>query len=236
MLKLFIESLTRYINLDMLTPSFYYVDGPTLPNFNYYDYVGDEKVIADEFLMQNTWVMRNDGQVTVYPIEVAFDAYKEQYGIDTDIAFNEMKKLSDVITRSFIVAFVGKVFNNTYKNGYIHKHFHAPPTDENNVYASPGYRRTITAVIPTKIVDPVTEQVCLQQFDYDFVGKTPIYNSYQNREWQEQNLDISTDIAKIKLPNPGQYLILDFTSSHTLHWIENNFNTRNEFICLVQDI
>ena len=94
--------------------------------------------------------------------------------------------LSPVITRSFILAFLGKEFNQKYRNGFVHKHFHAPEPDSNNVYVEPGIRRTITVAIPTKIIDEVTEQVCWQEFDYDFVGKTPIYNGDQNVEWQQE--------------------------------------------------
>lgn len=220
----------------MLTSSFHYIDGPVLTDFNYYDYLGSKKVSPDEFLMQNTWIMRDNGQVKLYPIDLAFDAFKDQYGVNAELAFDELKSLSGVITRSFIVAFIGKAFNDTYRNGYIHKHFHPPATGEGNLYASPGYRRTLTAVIPTKIVDPVTEKVCLQSFNYDFIGKSPVYNAYQNKEWQDANLDISPNVEKIDLPQAGQYLILDFPSSHTLHWVENSLNTENEFIFLVHDI
>ena len=43
-------------------------------------------------------------------------------------------------------------------------------------------------------------------------------------------------VTKIDMPKLGTYLILDFISSHTLHWVENLQSTNNEFIFLVQDI
>lgn len=215
---------------------FYYIDGPVLPNFNFNDHVESDKVSVEQFLMQNTWVQKENGAAVQYPIEQAFEAYKTVYGIDSPEAFDELKKLSPVITRSFILAFLGKEFNQKYRNGFVHKHFHAPEPDSNNVYPEPGIRRTITVAIPTKIVDEVSEQVCLQEFDYDFVGKTPIYNGYQNIEWQQQNLSMHDEVTKIDMPKPGQYLVLDFIASHTLHWVENTLDTANEFIFLVHDI
>jgi hypothetical protein len=215
---------------------FYYIDGPVIPSFNFNDYVGSNKVSVEQFLMQNTWVQKENGAAVQYSIEQAFDSYKTLYGIDSSEAFSELKKLSPVITRSFILAFLGKEFNQKYRNGFVHKHFHAPEPDSNNVYVEPGIRRTITVAIPTKIIDEVTEQVCWQEFDYDFVGKTPIYNGYQNVEWQQENLALHDTVTKIDMPKPGQYLVLDFIASHTLHWVENSQSTNNEFIFLVQDI
>jgi hypothetical protein len=215
---------------------FYYIDGPVLPSFNFNDYIGSDKVSVEQFLMQNTWVQKENGVAVQYAIEQAFDSYKTTYGIDSPESFTELKKLSPVITRSFILAFLGKEFNQTYRNGFVHKHFHGPETDSNNVYIEPGIRRTITIAIPTKVVDEVTEQVCWQEFDYNFVGKTPIYNGYQNIEWQQENLSLHNHVTKIDMPKPGQYLVMDFIASHTLHWVENSQSTNNEFIFLVQDI
>ena len=219
----------------MLTNSSYYVDGPMLTDFSFNRYVDSDRVSVDQFLMQNTWVKRDNGTPIQYPIEQAFEEYKRLYEIDAPNAFIELHKLSPLISRSFVLAFLGKEFNERYRSGYVHKHFHPPAANANNVYEL-STRRTITAVIPTKIVDPVSEQVCLQKFEYDFVGKSPIYNAYQDSDWQEQNLLLDDMIEKIDMPKPGQYLILDFVSSHTLHWVENNSNTNNEFIFLVQDI
>jgi hypothetical protein len=185
--------------------------------------------------MQNTWVQKENGVAVQHPIEQAIDSYKTEYRIDSSEAFTELRKMSPAITRSFILAFLGKEFNQIYRNGFVHKHFHPPATNKNNVYDL-AHRRTITAVIPTKLVEPVTEQVCMQKFDYDFIGKTPIYNVYQDVNWQNENLKISPNIERIDMPKPGQYLILDFISSHTLHWVENSHSTNNEFIFLVQDI
>lgn len=215
---------------------FYYIDGPVIPDFNFNDYIGSDKVSVEQFLMQNSWVKKENGLAVQYPIDLAFDSYRELYGIDSPIAFDELKKLSPVITRSFILAFLGKEFNQKYRNGFVHKHFHAPETNSEGVYGEPGIRRTITVAIPTKIVDEVSEQVCWQEFDYDFVGKTPIYNGYQNVEWQQENLALSDEVTKIDMPKPGQYLVLDFIASHTLHWVENLKDTANEFIFLVQDV
>jgi hypothetical protein len=219
----------------MYINSSYYVDGPEITGFNFDDYAGNNNVSADQFLMQNTWLKKENGSPIQYPIELAFESYRAQYGIDSPAAFNELQKLSPLISRSFILAFLGKEFNERYITGHVHKHFHPPTTNKNNVYELP-HRRTITAVIPTKLVDPVTEQVCMQKFDYDFIGKTPIYNVYQDVNWQNKNLKISPNIERIDMPKPGQYLILDFISSHTLHWVENSHSTNNEFIFLVQDI
>jgi hypothetical protein len=76
--------------------------------------------------MQNTWVQKENGVAVQYPIEQAIDSYKTEYGIDSSEAFTELKKMSPVITRSFILAFLGKEFNQIYRNGFVHKHFHPP--------------------------------------------------------------------------------------------------------------
>ena len=215
----------------------YYIDGNPIESFDFYELADQPGVAPEQFLIMNTWNQRVNGSIVSYDIDDAFSSYKKKFNIDAPSSFAELKALSPLIVRSFIVYYRGQAFNQRYASGNeSHKHFHPPAAGPDMRFVAPGTRRTITAVLPIRIVEPVTEMVCLQQFEFDFVGKEPHPNSYQDPSWQKQNLTEVGEVIKIPMPPMGSHLILDFVSSHTLHWVENNSNTNNEFIFLVQDI
>lgn len=214
---------------------FYYIEGKPLYEFDYQRYASDPKILSDELLILASGRKFNDkGLETQYDIEEAFDEYRNLLGINLPTAFEELRKLSPVTSMSF-VAFVGKR-SNKFENkfGYVHKHFHPPATDINLKYIS-GNRRTTTVVVPTKLANEVNEILCMQQIDYDFMANDYVAFAYETESWIDQ-LPKTSDVIKIRMPSEGEYLVLDFESSHMVHWIENSLDSANEFICLVNDI
>lgn len=214
--------------------TYYYVSGQSLPSFEYSRYVNDPNIIADDLLIQITPPLFVDGKETQYDIERSFDFYRSMCGIDLPIAFNELRKLSPMIARSFI-AFVGESsnrFDNTH--GYVHKHFHPPARNLEFKYIA-NTRRTTTVVVPTKLRNEVSEVLCVQRYDFEFKGKDYVPYSYQREDWFERFPKVG-EVERIRMPNEGEYLVLDFESSHLVHWIENSLDSKNEFICLVNDL
>lgn len=208
--------------------NYYYIQGPKFTDFDYDRLFHNPKLFADDLLVGIYFPKERSA------IEGSFKVYKDVCGVDLPEAFNELQFLSPVIASSFLV-FAGKDsnrFNNTF--GYIHKHVHPPMLGVDRKYIEPT-RRTTTAVVPTKIVGSVSETLCVQQIDYEFLGKDYVNGSYQNAEWLE-SLPTVGDVIRIRMPNEGEYLMLDFQSSHMLHWIENDMDSENEFICLVNDL
>lgn len=215
--------------------SFYYIEGNPLYEFDYERYRTDPNIQSDELLILASGRKFNEeGLEAPYDIEEAFECYRQRLGINLPVAFDELRKLSTVTSLSF-VAFVGKK-SNKFKNnfGYVHKHFHPPATDINLKYIS-GSRRTTTIVVPTKVSNEVNEVLCMQQFEYDFTANDYIAFAYETESWLNQLPKVG-DVIRIRMPNQGEYLVLDFESSHMIHWIENSLDSKNEFICLVNDI
>ena len=92
---------------------------------------------------------------------------------------------------------------------------------------------TITVVVPVKIVEPVTEYFCFNhqenvpwdQFDLSTVTSV---------EWFKiaKDYNLSDDVTRIKLPDAGEYLVVEFDSSRDFHWIENISNNHYMFFVI----
>jgi hypothetical protein len=206
----------------------YYIEGRAFPEFDYDRLFRNPSLSADDLLAGIYFPNQASD------IENSFDIYRNVCGIDLPDAFQELKNISPIVSSSFLV-FVGKSanrFNNTF--GYIHKHIHPPEVSKDLKYISPS-RRSTTVIVPTKIKNSISETLCIQKVEYDFYGKDYIARSYQTEEWLSALPKVGDEI-RIRMPSEGEYLVLDFESSHTLHWIENEMDSENEFICLVNDI
>lgn len=224
---------------------YHYVNGPPV-NFEYNKYVGNpDYEMMPPVINMVVPKIEGDEKISI-PIETVCDLYQTKFNIDSAAALEEFKRLTSEVDKAFLV-YVGKnsgsVFDlengQVHKHRHVHKHFHYPRMDRihyGNYLANT--RRTVTAVIPINISDPVTEMVCWIPFEYDFLS-TPNTEPghHKQAQWIKDNLTIDEHaMQKVRLPEAGQYLILDFDSAHNLHWIANAEGSNNEYICLVLDV
>lgn len=163
------------------------------------------------------------------PIHVSIDEIENRCklaGVYVPKAFEEIKKHMPEVAR-FIAVGVGDW------SGYnVIPHFHSPILKGDGSYNRDC--RTITVVIPMNHSVPVEE---------DFIAQYVEYSKEQEEELQLGLIkefylyykDDSFSKTTVKMPAPGQYLVLDFNSSKILHWLENNNRTKNEYLCLVAE-
>lgn len=151
---------------------------------------------------------------------------KDVLNVEMPTAFAEIGNKMPAIAR-FIVVYIGKASNYQAM-----RHFHMNrPTASGNW--SNEDMRTVTIVIPYKTVAPVTETVKMQWIEYSPEKEKELRLSLIKNMFLYYE-DEGAPIQEIKMPEPGQYLVLDFNSSKCLHWVENNDN-QNEYICLVAE-
>lgn len=89
-------------------------------------------------------------------------------------------------------------------------------------------KRTVTLIAPIRIVEEITETVC---FNYH-----PELDQVESQEeWIRNclNTKVEGEVIKCKFPDIGEYLILDFDSTHYLHWVEGI--TNNHYLIFVFD-
>jgi hypothetical protein len=214
---------------------YYYIDGPIV-EFDYRKYVNNPNYRSDPPILGMLNPKVEDNKEVATSTEEIIALYQSTFDLDATIAFDEVKKLTTEADRAFIV-YVTKE-NDAYidtSRGHIHKHFHHPryALDEERRYIA-NERRTVSVIIPIKIVDPVTEMLRWTDFEFDFTTSKHERNQIK---WIADNLKIDeTNIQEVKMPDSGQYLILDFASSHNMHWIENAPGSNNEYLCLILDI
>ena len=218
--------------------NYYYIDHTdAVPNFDYLKYEQDPSIITINDMMVFLTPARfsNDGNEIEYPIQECFDACVAQCGFELPNAFSELEKLSPKIIKSFIgySATSSNKFKKSY--GYILKHIHPPRMNSDRIFLEPGIRKTRTIVIPIKIVNDISETVLVQPVEYDYVGKTCDMQNFVSEDWLD-SLPKAGELIKIPMPSLGQYLVLDFVSSHAVHWVENDSESQNEFIYLVTEI
>lgn len=224
---------------------YHYVDGPPV-NFEYSKYVGNPEYEMLPPVINMIIPKTSVGEGVSTPIDTVCDLYQTKFSIDSTAVFDEFKKLTSETDKAFLV-YVGKNSGSkfdlengqAYKHRHVHKHFHYPRMDDihSGNYLSSD-RRTVTAIIPISVIDPITEIVCWIPFEYDFLSTKNTQAGHDKQaQWIKENLMIDDSKTQhVKLPESGQYLILDFDSAHNLHWIENAEGSNNEYICLVLDM
>lgn len=113
---------------------------------------------------------------------------------------------------------------NEESNYKMPKHVHSSLTDSNNVeYDS----KTVTVVVPTKIVDELATTAC-----FNYQEHMPCINVLGTGGFSD---DVVGNVQYIDLPKEGQYLILNFNSTKTLHWVENVTGSKNEYLCITME-
>lgn len=222
----------------MTNVNHYYIDhNDEVPKFDYLRYEQDPSIITINDMMVYLTPSRfsEDGNEIEYSVKECFEACVSQCGFELPTAFAELEKLSPKIIKSFIgySAISSNKFKKSY--GYVLKHIHPPKMNASRVFLEPGIRKTRTIVIPIKIVNEISEAVLVQPIHYDYVGTTSDMQKFVSEEWLDA-LPKNGELIRIPMPSFGQYLVLDFISSHAVHWVENDSDSENEFIYLVTEI
>ena len=106
-------------------------------------------------------------------------------------------------------------------------HVHAP-VKEYNYEKCPN----LTVVVPVKIVEPVTEEFCLKRYDYVPWDQFE-YDKITHDDWLTVTKDLTTDgdVTRVKLPDAGEYLVIEFEGAYDFHWIDNISN--NHYLYLI---
>lgn len=164
-------------------------------------------------------------QPLVFDTSVLIDQFKEYTSIDVPNAYAELKKRMPRAKRS------GIAYINEYANYEVSKHFHGMLKSSKSLELIDTLR-TVTVIIPYKITAPIQETVSFQHLEYSKEKEKELQLDLYKLlaiEWEpDPNLPITT----AKMPEPGQYLILDFNSTKCLHWVDNKFN-QNEYVCFL---
>lgn len=180
-------------------------------------YIGTTKT---RNLMQLFYARRSleDPQVTT---EYCQSRFADQFHIALPNAFKAVEERMEKMDRFAMIII------NEDSNYVAGAHLHARnPLDRSKDM------RTVTVVLPYKIVEPVDTYVKFQYIDYD-IDKTSGHDISLTRDYflhTEPDPDLPTQ--DIKLPDVGQYLIIDFNGTECLHWVENS-GSKNEYICLL---
>lgn len=101
------------------------------------------------------------------------------------------------------------------------KHIH-PPIDGSNTM-------TFTIIAPIEINEPITETLCLNE-------QTIRECEYESHEdWLTSSCDLGAEgeVVKIKYPDAGNILVVNFDSSKNVHWVEGI--TTNKYLILIVD-
>lgn len=174
------------------------------------------------------------GEEISKPVEYSEQILRDS-GFDNELAFELIRKHTSQVSRTLLI-YAGpgpKKDEIAFSPGRVQPHFHTPKRDKNGQYTGP--RMTATVIIPIKIVEPVTETLCFSWKDvpYESMDLAKDVVGWENSLKLAEDYFGSENTQKIRFPNEGEYLTFYFDSSHYLHWSE--LDTKNEFICLVQD-
>ena len=166
------------------------------------------------------------GEELPITIDEVQQEYLTKWNFDIPLVFDTIREIVPAISRSFLVY--------AKKGSTVTRHIHPPVYDNTGLFVRP--RRTVTIGIPVKTVGPTPDLLYFYHTAIDYTGinfkTTDVQALYEIHNKIIQVGDKPTDI--INMPNSGQYLVLDFDSSNTVHW--GIHTSDNEFLFLVCDI
>lgn len=115
--------------------------------------------------------------------------------------------------------------------GPMHKmvpHVHAP-VKEYDYQKCPN----LTVVVPIRIVEPVTEEFCLNHHDYVPWDQFE-YDKITHDDWLtvRDGLTVDGEVTRIRLPDMGEYLVVEFEGSRDFHWVDNISNNHYLYFIL----
>lgn len=152
--------------------------------------------------------------------------------ITAEIDFNEAL---DIILNKCSVEYIGEAVGVAFTgNGTslgpmkkMFPHVHAP-VKECDYKKCPN----LTVVIPIKITEPITDEICFSK-QTNVPWDTVDLPNVTDDDWLRvaNQLTITENVERIKLPNEGEYLVVEFEGSTDLHWVDNISN--NHYLYLI---
>lgn len=173
----------------------------------------------------NTESFNDDGSPNEINIATLEQWVEERSQFSSPTAFREIEKIHSTGINRFAISHVGKL--TEYK---AYGHFH--PCIKNKDGTNHRECHTVVVIIPINHKHPITEKLFFNHQD-----------TLTNEE--EHIVDLVRDIAspyetvrgnvlEVRMPSPGEYLVVEFQGSRCLHWLEN-YGTENEYICLIAE-
>lgn len=92
--------------------------------------------------------------------------------------------------------------------------------------------RTVTVVVPYKVVEPSTSYVKFQYNDQSVDKISGLDMDIVRDNILRTEPDPDLPIQSIKMPDAGEYLLIDFNATKCFHWVDDN-GCKNEYLCLV---
>lgn len=138
--------------------------------------------------------------------------------------------------REFYMVFGGNYPGLSYKQGIAnHLHFKRPGRD---------ICRTVTALIPIDVSEPIAENLTFQWTDLPFpeledrvwekVSDNTTRREYTKAFFKSIRAAKNNPVEKVMLPNQDEILVIDFNSYNYLHSV-NDFTSNTYLICIFDD-
>lgn len=179
-----------------------------------------EKVADQDMTLDQHWEDADHSVPFAEYLKYGFDAVRGRFGT----------------CREYYMAFAGNYPGLSYKQGIAnHLHFKRPGRD---------VCRTVTAIIPIDINEPIVENITFQWTDLPFpeleskvwekVADHKTRREYTKAFFKSIRAAKNNPIEKVLLPKQDQILIIDFNSYNYLHAV-NDFTTNTFLICIFDD-
>lgn len=179
-----------------------------------------ENVAEEDLTLDQHWAAANHSAPFAEYLKYGFDAVRGRF--DT--------------CREYYMAFAGNYPGLSFKQGIAnHLHFKRPGRD---------FCRTVTALIPLDIKEPVLENLTFQWTDLPFpeleskvwekVNDRVTRRAYTKAFFKSIRAAKNNPIEKLMLPEQDEILIIDFNSYNYLHAV-NDFTNNTFLICIFDD-
>lgn len=167
---------------------------------------------------------KSSGKLTTFDSD-GIDELVDKIGIHAPIALEHIKKALPKLTK-FWLNYLDESCNFS-----LFPHCHCVLTNKDGSYDHDP--RTVTVVIPTRHTVPVTETMKFTLSNYSLADKEKLHIDHIDVNYYGYRHDIEGEVIEVRLPSPGEYLVLDFNSHHYYHWIDNS--NPNEYLLLISE-
>lgn len=174
----------------------------------------------------NTETYTSDGM----PVEISVDEIERRLGEDISFrapkVFDHIRKYFPNGAARYAITHVGE------KSGYqVHGHFHPHITKQDGSFVRPC--NSCVVIIPMKSALPARGKVFFnhqeeaqdEKHHWMMEACRATGSPYEKRRGYVEGLT---------LPEVGQYLVVQFSASRCLHWVESN-GAQNEYLCLIAE-
>lgn len=163
------------------------------------------------------------------PIEIPVEAIQQklyqEIRLNAPKAFNLIKQVHNTGINRMLLTYVGEI--SDYK---AYGHFH--PHIENQDGTNNRDCKTCVVIVPLNHTMPVTERVFFNHQEIVDDKEEKVIETC--RKTASPYKTIRGKVLDIRMPNPGEYLVLEFLGSRCLHWLEN-YGTTNEYLCIIAE-